>query len=396
MENNQKILDRLLRVGPTLNQKSGLKCAQMLDQALGAPSSSYPVIHVAGSNGKGSVVTKIAKALEISGYRVGVFTSPHLFHFQERIVVSGKPISIGEIASGLEKIFALDDVLKLNASFFEITTFLAFDYFRKMQVDVAVIETGIGGRLDATNIVHPILSIITSISREHVHLLGEDIELIAREKAGIIKANIPVVIGPKAKCQSIAEIAKQMNSPLYASHQISDFYDDENSAIAQLALQHLSSQFKISLESIQKALTVRPPCRFQKINNIVFDVAHNPQAIFSLIQALHAFFSINQKLRFLVGFSKDKEYDRCLELIANVATHIHLVQAEGLRAASLEELRFALKNQDPLFSSSHCSIEEGMNRGCIEALANDEILVVCGSFYIMAEAKKTLQDIYRT
>lgn len=389
MANYEQTISRLLMTSSALGIKRGLEAAIALDKALGNPSSFFPTIHVAGSNGKGSVATKIAKALEFSGYRVGVYTSPHLFHFQERIVINGEPIAESEIISGLEKIFAVDDALKLNSSFFEMTTFLGLDYFRKMQVDVAVIETGMGGRLDATNVIHPVLSVITSISREHSQILGEEIELIAAEKAGIIKENVPVVLGPKARCQSIYDKAKQMNSPVHASKKISYFYDEENSAVAQLALEQLRPHFTIDPESAKEGLSVRPPCRFERMGEALLDVAHNPEAVFSLLQALHTFFPSN-KFRFLVGFSKDKEYDRCLELIADVATHIHLVQAGSCRAATTEELQSALSSEDPRLCTPHSSIEEGVDAAYAEALAKEEILVVCGSFYIMADAKRAL------
>lgn len=389
-----KTLERLLSLSPLSKIKRGLETTLALSEALGRPSDSFPTIHIAGSNGKGSVATKIAKALECSGYRVGLYTSPHLFHFQERITVNGQPISEEEITSRLHAIFTKDDALQLNATFFEMTTLLAFTYFRAMNVDIAVIETGLGGRLDATNIIHPLLSVITSISCEHAQILGENIELIAAEKAGIIKNNVPVILGPKARCQSIYDRAKQTCSPVYASKKISYFYDEENTAIAELSLEHLASYFPgsgntITAESIQEGLQVRPPCRFEKLNGALLDVAHNPDAIFSLLQALHTFFP-NRKFRFLVGFSKDKEYDRCLALIADVATHIHLVQANLARAASIEELQSALSGEDPHLFSPHSSIEEGVHIAYTEALSQEEILVICGSFYIMADAKRVL------
>jgi len=383
--------ERLLSLSPLTDMKRGLDVTLALSEALGRPSDAFATIHVAGSNGKGSVATKIARALEYSGYRVGLYTSPHLFHFQERITINAKPIAEEEIAAGLQKIFAIDEALDLSASFFEITTLLAFTYFRAMQVDVAVIETGLGGRLDATNIIKPVLSAITSISREHAHILGDAIELIAAEKAGIIKEGVPVILGPKARCQAIYDRAKERGSPVYASKKISYFYDEENTAIARLSLEHLFSHFpQLTPSAIEEGLKVRPPCRFEQLNEVLLDVAHNPDAVFSLLQALHTFFP-NRKFRFLVGFSKDKEYDRCLALIADVATHIHLVQADLARAASVEELQAALLSEDPRLSSPHPSIEEGVRIAYTEALSQqEEILVICGSFYIMADAKKTL------
>lgn len=383
----EQILERLYKTGFKLGMRMGLEVARALDAHLGAPTSQYPTVHVAGSNGKGSVTTKIARALELSGYRVGLYTSPHLFSFRERITINGALIPEEEVIRGLQQIFALDDQFQWGATFFECTTFLALGYFRQMQVDVAIIETGLGGRLDATNLIHPLLSVITSISREHRQWLGEEIEEIAAEKAGIIKKNVPVILGPKARCQAIYDRAKEMDSPIYASRKISYFYDEENSAVAALALTHLAPHFAIDPGAVHEALKMRPPCRFERIGDVILDVAHNPDAIFSLLQALHTFFP-ERKFRFLVGFSRDKEYDRCLELIADVATHIHLVCANSERAATQKELMEALKNEDPQLFTAHASIKEGVKAACAEG----EILVICGSFYIMAEARRALGD----
>ncbi len=387
MKHYDQIIDRLLRTSYTQGVNNGLETALAFDHELDHPTSSYPTIHIAGSNGKGSVATKIAKTLELCGYRVGIYTSPHLFSFRERIAINGELISEEDVAAGMERIFAIDE--RLNATFFERTTFLAFDYFRKKNIDVAVIETGLGGRLDATNVISPILSIITSISREHAQILGDEIEQIAAEKAGIIKENVPVVLGPKARCKSIYDKAALINSPVFASKKISYFFDEENSAIAELALEHLAPHFNLMPEAIQDGLSVRPPCRFEKIGDAILDVAHNPEAVFSLLQALHTFFP-SRNFRFLVGFSKDKEYDRCLDLIATVATHIHLVQAPSSRAATTQELKLALENEDPSLSTCHSSIQEGVAAAFDEAIAKGEILVICGSFYIMADAKAAM------
>jgi dihydrofolate synthase / folylpolyglutamate synthase len=380
------LIDRLLQASASQEIKRDLDTPLALNCQLNFPASSYLTVHVAGTNGKGSVVTKVAKALELSGYRVGVYTSPHLFSFQERIAINGALISEADAERGLEKLFEIEARLGFRASFFELMTFLALDYFREKQVDVAVIETGLGGRYDATNVIYPILSVITSISREHTSILGEEIEQIAAEKAGIIKEKIPVVLGPKARCRSVYERAKEMDSPVVASKKISYFFDEENSAVAELALTQLTPYFTIAPEALKEGLSVRPPCRFERREDVIFDVAHNPEAIFCLLQALHTFFPVG-RFRFLVGFSRDKEYDRCLEWIVQVATHIHLVQAESPRAATTQELLSAIKRN---MCTCHSSVQEGIAQAHFEAQAHEEILVVCGSFYIMAEANSLL------
>ncbi len=202
---------------------------------LGNPEKAFPAIHVTGTNGKGSVSHKIARALQFAGLKVGLYTSPHLISFCERIQVNGILIPEETARLGLLRLFEVGKDL----FFFEIATLLAFQYFRDQKVDVAIIEVGIGGLHDATNIVHPILSIITSVACDHEDLLGNTLEKIAYEKAGIVKPGIPVVIGPKADFAVIREKAAACQSPLYKVESQADFYDVENTAIARQALKLL-------------------------------------------------------------------------------------------------------------------------------------------------------------
>lgn len=375
-------LRQLFRSPRSVETARSLDLSHELDRALDYPARSYPIIHIAGTNGKGSVSLKIAKALELSGYRVGLYTSPHLYCFRERICINGVKISEEDVVSGLEKISIP------HASFFERATFLAFDYFRKEKVDVAVIETGIGGKFDPTNVAPSILSVITSISREHAHILGDDLDQIAAEKAGILKEGIPVVLGPKARFQPIYDRAKLLNCPLHLSKKISHFFDEENSATARLALEHLP-QFILDPEAITRALSQRPPCRFERRGEVIFDVAHNPDAVFYLLQALHTFYP-HSKFRFVTGFSSDKEYEVCLELISAVATHIHLVEVASERAATLQELKAVMEKENPSSYTLHASIEEGVREAYAAALSAGELLVVCGSFYLMEAAGKSI------
>jgi dihydrofolate synthase/folylpolyglutamate synthase len=303
-------------------------------------------------------------------------------------MINQERISEEEVTLRMQQIFSINEQLGLNATFFELTTFLAFDYFRKEKVDVAIIETGLGGKLDATNVIHPLLSVITSISREHTQILGDNIEQIAAEKAGILKKHVPVILGPKARVQSIYNRAKELNCPIFTAKKVG-FFDEENSQTARLALDQLSTHFKIQPAALEQGLEVRPQCRLERVGDVIFDVAHNPDAIFHLLQALHNFFP-KKPLRFVVGFSKDKEYNLCLDLIADVATHIHLVQTDSSRAAKVKELEAVLKDEDPSLFTPHASIGEGVKAAHFEATAKNEILVICGSFYIMAEAKQAL------
>lgn len=173
--------------------KPGLENARSLDEAFGSPHRNFPCIHVAGTNGKGSTAHTIAAILQAAGYRTGLYTSPHLVDFRERIRVDGEMISQDGVVDFVDRYRSKE--LLCEPSFFELTTIMAFDWFAKNAVEVAVIETGLGGRLDTTNIISPILSIITNISLDHIAQLGDSLEAIAREKAGIIKPGIPVVVG---------------------------------------------------------------------------------------------------------------------------------------------------------------------------------------------------------
>jgi len=180
------------RTGPA-SYKVDLENIRLLDDYFGHPHKAYPTIHIAGTNGKGSVSHMLASVLQEAGYRTGLYTSPHLKDFRERIRINGVPVSEDYVKNFVREHDHLFS--KIEPSFFEITVAMAFRYFADEQVDVAVIETGLGGRLDSTNIITPLCSVITNISLDHMQFLGNTLESIAREKAGIIKEGVPVVIG---------------------------------------------------------------------------------------------------------------------------------------------------------------------------------------------------------
>ncbi|PWU15512.1 MAG: bifunctional folylpolyglutamate synthase/dihydrofolate synthase [Chlamydiae bacterium] len=385
MSNYRKILKQLLEIPLAEEKICSLENMQSLHKALSCSTSTYPTVHVAGTNGKGSVSMKIAKALEYSGYRVGLYTSPHIRSPRERICINSEIMSEEEMICGVEKLSQVCQKLGLHLSSFELMTFLAFEFFCEKHVDIAIIETGLGGRLDTTNVVYPILTIITSISKEHMQFLGRNLEKIAFEKAGILKPGVPVVLGPRARFQSIYNHAYSLHCPVYYVSKVFHFFDEENREIAKNALELLKTDFVLTQKSIDQALILRPSCRFEVCGDVIFDVAHNPEAVFYLLQALHYFFP-QRRLRFVVGFSKDKDYESCLELIAPVATHVHLVQGSG-RLTSVEELSFVLKDVPSSFYTCHQNIEEGVKAAFSFASQTNELTVVCGSFYIMQEAK---------
>ncbi len=383
------VYQRLFRMTASHEVKLNLEIPRQLDEFLGFPHRAYPCIHVAGTNGKGSVVTKIAKALELAGYKVGRYTSPHIEDFRERIQVQGAWISEEAVVKGMQALFDFIDRQSIPATFFELSTLLAFDYFRAQKVDVAVIETGLGGRLDATNIIHPILAVITSISRDHTDLLGETLDEIAAEKAGILKSAVPLVLGARAALKPILERAQELSCACIVAATEPGFYDAENRAIAREALKLLSSQFSLPSDAIEEGLNFRPPCRFEKVGDLIFDVAHNPDGFQHLVEALDTLYP-DRLVYAVLGMSKDKEYRKCLDIIAGRAEKIFLVQANSSRAATVHELREALRER------GYLDIYEGKNSPSTVKLAVEKakeagaLLLLCGSFFIMEEARQAI------
>jgi len=359
-----------------------LEAIRKITPLLGHPEKSFPAIHVTGTNGKGSVSLKIAKALESSGLKVGLYTSPHLISFCERIQINGVPIPEEAARQGLLELFEIGK----NLFFFEIATLLAFQYFRDQKVDVAIIEVGIGGLYDATNIVHPLVSIITSVACDHEDLLGNTLEKIAFQKAGIIKPGIPVVIGPKADFAVIREKALKCNSPLYKVELEPCFYDVENTAIAAQALKLL--KYPLSEKDIEIGLKSRPPCRFEQIGNVIFDVAHNPAGITRLLEAFDLHFP-HRPFSVMIGMSKDKDVRKCLSILAQRATHFYLVQSPAFKAMDVEEMGEILRQDGFTHFTAGLSIKESVEK----ALSAEDLLIVCGSFYIMKEAREQVVRI---
>jgi len=388
------LIKTLFRVHLFNGMKLGLENALQLQRLLKFPDHAFQTIHVAGTNGKGSVAGKIAYALEHEGYRVGLYTSPHLSSFRERMQVNGLMISEKAVEQLLPPLFDLVKREEISATFFELTTFLAFLYFVQEKVDVAVIEAGLGGRLDATNVISPCLSIITSISLDHTEVLGRTCEAIAVEKGGVIKENIPVIMGPHVPLDCIQPMAVQKGSPCMQVKESSPLFEEENRAIARAALDHLTASFSLSSHAIEKGLERRLPCRFEILHGsplVILDVAHNPDGFQHLFDMLAHHYP-NKSLRLVFGLSKSKDVQGCLKLIAAQATHFHLVEAPNGRGASPRDLAAYLRQSgiDDVCLGIHCSIQEAIHQAKEEALKRGDILVVCGSFFIMGEARQAL------
>jgi dihydrofolate synthase/folylpolyglutamate synthase len=405
--------------------KLGLQNMEQLHEAIGNPmnSSNITVIHVAGTNGKGSVSFKMAKTLELAGYNVGLFVSPHISSFRERMQINSKLITEEQVEEYLPFIYEICEKHQIPATFFEVTTALAFHYFAKNKVDAVVIETGLGGRLDATNVIqNPDLCIITSIGLEHTRILGDTIELIAKEKAGIIKEGSPILVGPNVPHEVIRQCAVEKKAEKYytCSDILKDGFDDEhyieivdpegfvdydieNSRTARAGLTLLKEKLKLNLteENMVQGLSTRPPCRFEEfvVNSgsipvkVILDVAHNPDAIDLLVSKLSKTHS-GRKMRIVAGFSSDKDLSHCgRTLLSHISDpkNLHLVEAAHPRAAKLEEIlqaepRLKESNFDELDRSITTQVKSAIDI----AANNDEILVVCGSVFLMAEAREAI------
>lgn len=360
----EQLINQLFTVNTHQRMKLGLEQMRALTASVGNPDRQFRSVHIAGTNGKGSTAEKIAKGLESKFSKVGLFTSPHISTFRERIKINGKMISEDDV----ERI--LSQIIDLPGTFFELTTLLAFLYFAENNVEYAVIETGLGGRLDATNIIHPDLSVITSISLEHTEFLGSTLEEIAAEKAGIIKPGVPVILGPSALHISTPQ-AVQIKGKFSS-------VEEENRAIAKKALEQLS----ISPYLIMKALEARPCCRMEKQGNVILDVAHNPAA-------LERYFCEDKRrpLNVVCTLSKNKDLKRCLEIIANHALCISLVTAPNGRSSTPEDLYAILVEIG--FPSRNISIDSSISHAVTKASQKGNTAVI-GTFFIMNEARKAL------
>ncbi|MES2345017.1 MAG: Mur ligase family protein [Chlamydiota bacterium] len=382
MRSFNDLSQRLVELHSKSDISYDLSSMQRFARRLKNPQQAYATIHVAGTNGKGSVSLKLATVLQLSGYKVGLYTSPHIHSLKERILVQEEMISEDYFCKKAEEILKIAEEEKEEISFFEIMTLLGFEYFRDQKVDVAIIEVGIGGAYDCTNIIDPCLSVITSISLDHKNYLGDTLEKIAEQKAGIIKRKIPVVVGPRVRFTSIKERATAVQAPLFSVEDESNFYDIENTALTLLGLKQISSQFQIPEEAIKEGIDIRPSCRFERIGNVIFDVAHNEDGIEKLLQAVEIHFP-GRPFHVLLGMSKDKELKMCLDIIAKRAERMYLVQASSLRGASVEELSEILTELGYRHFQAYTSIRQGM----LCAQEESALLIVCGSFYIMHEAK---------
>ena len=360
--------------------KPGLQNVEALDAWCGHPHEAFPCVHVAGTNGKGSVSNLLASVLQEAGYKVGLFTSPHLKDFRERIRVNGQMISQEDVCRFTESY--IEAKLEVQPSFFELTTMMAFQYFAQQQVDIAIIEVGLGGRLDSTNIIRPILSVITSISFDHVALLGDTLPQIAKEKAGIIKPLVPVVVGEshpetdevferkvlytnlpepafmgnRSAIMSLLTFADRTEPVLWAQHEdmlremdLKGEYQQKNlrTALAALAVILVSDSWlqTVPVELFREAIVCTASRtgfrgRWEKISDnpyVICDIGHNEHGLkynFAQLSRMKESGEITD-LIIVYGSVADKDVDSVIHLMPEGATYI-FTQANGKRALSAE------------------------------------------------------------
>lgn len=383
--------------------KEDLTNSLLLSNYLGKPESELKFIHVAGTNGKGSTSHLLASVLQEAGYKVGLYTSPHLKDFRERIKIISRGVS-GEISEEFVCEFIekhLDFFEKNELSFFEMTVGLAFEYFKTQQVDIAIIEVGLGGRLDSTNIINPLISVITNIGKDHVQFLGNTLGAIANEKAGIIKNNIPVVIGEyTAETKPVfLNKANTTNSEIFfASDTISDEFpsdlkgdyqiSNKKTAIQTLRILNTISEFEISEANIKNGFlnvvkNTGLQGRWQQLNSApktICDTAHNKHGLEIVLNQLKK--EQFDTLHFVFGVVNDKDLDEILPLFPKNAIYYFCKPnlPRGLDAKILEQK----SREFGLTGKVYNSVSEAY-RNAKENAAKNDFIYIGGSTFVVAE-----------
>jgi dihydrofolate synthase / folylpolyglutamate synthase len=402
----------------------GLQRIKKLCELLGNPEKELKVIHVAGTNGKGSTTAFIASVLKEQGYRVGIYTSPYIERFTERIRINENEIEQEEIAQIITELVPVIDKLVEEGleppTEFEIITVAAFKYFYDKKVDFVVLEVGLGGRFDATNVITPLLSVITTISFDHTNILGNTLDKIAYEKAGIIKENIPVVVYPQEKeaMEVIQEVGLKNNAALHLVGEMRPeiLMDTEDGIIFNVSGRSTYNSLKIKLlgeHQVMNALTAltalevfrelgfklteeaiykgfenaRWPGRLEIVRvypHIVLDGGHNIQGVKALVKAAKKYFS-GKKIKIVCGMLRDKEYDEMLEELFTLSEDFITVAPDNPRALTAEELSTIIKSKGRNAIASS-SIGNAVTLG-FENVLDNEVLIFCGSLYMIGAAR---------
>ncbi len=404
--------------------KADLTNTIRLCNAVGNPQNTFTTIHIAGTNGKGSVSHMLAAILQTAGYKTGLYTSPHLVDFRERIKVNGELCEPAFVIEFTEKIKPL--IEEIEPSFFEITVAMAFEYFARQKVDIAVVETGLGGRLDSTNIITPILSIITNIGLDHTQILGDTLPQIAYEKAGIIKPHVPVIVGeilPETEPVFVRTANEKAAPLLFAQHHyfVSEFgyepnqlsvtvadketdnretyvldlpgiYQTKNILTVLEAVHHLQSVgYAISLPQVKEALQHVKKLtglhgRWELIHQkpfVIADVAHNADGMKQLAEQLELM--SYQSLYIIIGMVKDKDVKAALQYLPKTALY-YFTKPQTPRAmpeAQLAEIAAGISLQGKTFS--------GVNEALKHVLTHahkEDLVLICGSVFLIGELNR--------
>ncbi len=420
----EQCLDRIYKLG-RFGIKLELDTIQNILRFLNNPEKNYHIIHVAGTNGKGSTATYMASILQQAGFKTGIYTSPHLVRFNERIAVDGVQISDEDVVSVYEAVNAVD-IGKRKATFFEIATAMAFYYFSQQQVEWAVIETGMGGRFDATNVIRPELSVITNLSIEHTDYLGHTIKDLAREKGGIIKPQAPVVtaVSQPSGIKVLEQTAQRNKAPLFqfkkgfsirktageetynyqGIHQafnkivkpLPGDHQRENLSMALAGMELIFDRFKtkdprykLDQHLVEKGLAAaRWPGRLERVMEeplVILDGAHNLKAA----QVLAAYLKqavADKNLTLVLGILDDKPYEDMLKLLLPLASRVIITQAKINRSIPAGVLAAAVQK---IFSGKVEEIKD-VDKAVSHAISTsskEDAICIAGSLYVAGEAK---------
>jgi dihydrofolate synthase/folylpolyglutamate synthase len=384
------------------------------------PEKQFPSFHIAGTNGKGSTAAMLHRILAQSGYRVALYTSPHLVSFTERIRVGDEEIAPDEVVALAQEIWDRILAADVPLTFFEFVTVMAFIYFARQKIDVALVEVGLGGRLDATNVVRPVVSLISTISKDHEAYLGYDLLSIAREKGGIIKQRVPVVCGalPADVAALLKRIAEEHNAPSYffdhdftfslKSEDLFDYrglnwrlvdldvalrgkHQKRNAALALAGLEIAARDFPVNEAAVREGLkTVRWPGRFEIVQErpaIILDGAHNGEGVGALIEALESFRG-KRAVRLLFAAMEDKDWRLMLERLSEVVDEIVLTRVNMERCADPFHLNSQLCEQVPhrAIGYAPAALQYVMDRAAV-----DDIVLIAGSLYLIGEVRPLVQ-----
>lgn len=427
--NYQQTLDYLLHKLPMFSRigaiafKKDITNTVKLCEALGNPQHQFKSVHIAGTNGKGSTSHMLASIFQTAGYKTGLYTSPHLKDFRERIKIDGEMIGEDFVVKFTERIQTLID--QLEPSFFEITVAMAFEYFASQKVEIAIIEVGLGGRFDSTNIITPELSVITNIGWDHMNMLGDTLQKIAFEKAGIIKSGIPVVIGESlAVTKDVFEAkATKVNAPIYfaqekryvanwestiheltieIAHHNSDsretyhldlpgIYQIKNLLTVLEAAYQLSLKgWKISAPLIEKALPHVKKLtglhgRWEVVHHnptVVLDVGHNLDGIKQVTEQLEI--STYAHLHIVIGMVKDKEVEKVLNLLPRTASY-YFTRAQIPRAMDetvLQQKAAVYNLEGAPYRTVNTALQAALNHA-----DREDMILVCGSVFVVGEVE---------